>query len=168
MRTYNTNIRPSKGGQPLSISSDAVISSDVEALAEMLRDALDDEYRDYNKYMTLSSQMDDLADSETVKSLAYDEYKHRRLFEEIYAALTGSAPLPPENIPAYKPEGSLTDEFTNSLFGELEAVELYRDIMSSIENLSVRDMIFEIITDEQSHADIINYLLSKLNVKQLL
>ena len=94
--------------------------------------------------------------------MAYDEYKHRRLFEEIYSALTGAAPLPHKNI--FKPENidNLTEVFTDSLFGELDAVELYRDIMFSISNTGIRDMIFEIITDEQSHADLINYLLPKL------
>lgn len=167
MHTYNTDPRNIRGGQPISAAMDPVKSTDAETLAEMITDALADEYHDYYKYMALSEEMEDKTDAETVKSLAYDEYKHRRIFEEIYAALTGSSPLPPEPAPSPKPEGSLIESFTDSLFGELEAVELYRDIMSSIENQSIRDMVFEIITDEQSHADIVNYLLTKLTVKQL-
>ena len=61
-------------------------------ILDMLTDALDDEYSDYTKYMELSEKIDDTRDSGTVRSMAYDEYKHRRLFEEIYKALTGSAP----------------------------------------------------------------------------
>ena len=50
---------------------------------------------------------------------------------------------------------------TESLFEELDSVEFYRDIMSNVETPSVREILFEIITDEQSHAQIINYLLFK-------
>ena len=38
---------------------------------------------------------------------------------------------------------------------------MYRDIMSAFEDIAIRDMLFEIITDEQSHADILNYLIHK-------
>lgn len=56
---------------------------------------------------------------------------------------------------------SLRDMLTESLFEELDSVEFYRDIMSNVETPSVREILFEIITDEQSHAQIINYLLFK-------
>ena len=72
-------------------------------ILDMLTDALNDEYSDYTKYMELSEKIDDTRDSGTVRSMAYDEYKHRRLFEEIYKALTGSAPaekICPKRLPA--------------------------------------------------------------------
>ena len=100
----------------------------------MLNDALDDEYRDYYKYMALAEDLTDEADSETVKSMAYDEYKHRRLLEEIYTAVTGSAPRPPQNIIQPRAGKYTIDDLTDSLFGELEGVELYRDIMFSLKN----------------------------------
>ena len=56
---------------------------------------------------------------------------------------------------------SFRELLTESLFEELDSVEFYRDIMSNVETPSVREILFEIITDEQSHAQIINYLLFK-------
>ena len=56
---------------------------------------------------------------------------------------------------------SLRELLSESLFEELDSVEFYRDIMSNVETPSVREILFEIITDEQSHAQIINYLLFK-------
>ena len=73
-------------------SPEALPTDQKSPILDMLTDALDDEYSDYTKYMELSEKIDDTRDSGTVRSMAYDEYKHRRLFEEIYKALTGSAP----------------------------------------------------------------------------
>lgn len=169
MYTYNQKNQKNLINQSINASTDNVNESDVQTIIDMLNDALEDEYKNYYNYMAISEAMDDGIDSETVKSMAYDEYKHRRLIEEIYTAIIGSAPIPPKNM--FKPKNvenvlDILDELTESLFRELEAVELYRDIMFSIENISIRDMLFEIITDEQAHADIINYIIPKIRMKQ--
>lgn len=137
-----------------------VMANDVEIISEMLIDAINDEASDYKKYTTLASIINNSEDSETVKSMSYDEYKHKRLFEEIYNNLTGM------KAPEAKEEAdivydNLTDALKDSLFGELEAVEMYREIMAAVEDQYIRDMLYEIITDEQAHADLINYLLAK-------
>ena len=131
-----------------------------QTLADMLIDAIHDEVSDFNKYIALSRNVTDKEDSEIVRAMAYDEYKHRRIFEEIYKSLMGSSPdIPAQEYPSNSK--NLVESFTDSLFDELEAVELYREIMSAFENLDIRDMVFEIITDEQAHADILNYLIAK-------
>ena len=92
--------------------------------------------------------------------MSLDEYKHKRIFEEIYTALTGEQPT----ISVVETETDFSDipaVLVNRLFDELESVEMYRDIMSAFEDNAIRDMLFEIITDEQSHADILNYLIHK-------
>lgn len=145
-------------------SPEALPTDRKSPILDMLTDALDDEYSDYTKYMELSEKIDDTRDSGTVRSMAYDEYKHRRLFEEIYKALTGSAPAEKnmsEETSGAGQSQSLRELLTESLFEELDSVEFYRDIMSNVETPSVREILFEIITDEQSHAHIINYLLFK-------
>ena len=76
--------------------------------------------------------------------MAYDEYKHRRLFEEIYKALTGSAPAEKnmsEETSGAGQSQSLRDRLTESLFEELDSVEFYRDIMSNVETPSVREIL---------------------------
>ena len=164
MHTYNFRPQQNSMRQTISAAADNVTEASIQSIIDMLNDALDDEYRDYYKYMALAEDLTDEADSETVKSMAYDEYKHRRLLEEIYTAVTGSAPRPPQNIIQPRAGKYTIDDLTDSLFGELEGVEFYRDIMFSLKNTTLRDMLFEIMTDEQAHAAIINYGLAKNGV----
>lgn len=131
-----------------------------QTLLDMLTDAIEDEISDFGKYISLSEIISNKDDAEIIKSVTYDEYKHRRLFEEIYKSLTGVTPNITEESDDSQIE-NIFEEFTESFFDELEAVELYREIMSAFENTDIRDMIFEIITDEQSHADILNYMIAK-------
>lgn len=155
MYPYNTRIND----EPVS-DAKLVISADTQTIADMLVDAINDEAGDYKKYTDLSQSISDAEDSETVKSMSYDEFKHKRIFEEIYHALTGND-APEANTESWTPGEILIAELTDSLFAELEAVEMYRELMSAFESTMIRDMIFEVITDEQAHADIINYLLAK-------
>ena len=84
MHTYNFRPQQNPMRQTISAAADNVTEASIQSIIDMLNDALDDEYRDYYKYMALAEDLTDEADSETVKSMAYDEYKHRRLLEEIY------------------------------------------------------------------------------------
>ena len=142
------------------LQKNIIVANDVEIISEMIIDAINDETGDYKKYTALASMIDNADDSETVKSMSYDEFKHKRLFEEIYYSLTGLT-APEAKEAAEEVYEDITEALTESLFEELEAVEMYREIMAAMENEAVKNMLFEIITDEQAHADLINYLLSK-------
>lgn len=56
---------------------------------------------------------------------------------------------------------NMAENFSNALFGELSAVEFYRKLYFAFLNPELRDALFEIITDEQGHAQILNYMYSK-------
>ncbi|MMZ68336.1 hypothetical protein D1872_310140 [compost metagenome] len=62
-------------------------------------------------------------------------------------------------MPFEKP-ASYIDGVRKALFGELAAVERYRDIRAGLPDRYYRDMLFEIITDEIKHATKYNYLLT--------
>ena len=157
---YPYNIKNNSKPIPKLNTARLTISADEQTLQAMLNDAINDENRDFMYYQALSEAMPDSVDGEIVKSMSLDEYKHKRIFEEIYTALTGEQPT----ISVVETETDFSDipaVLVNRLFDELESVEMYRDIMSAFEDNAIRDMLFEIITDEQSHADIFNYLIHK-------
>ncbi|MBL4936740.1 ferritin-like domain-containing protein [Clostridium sp. YIM B02515] len=134
-----------------------------ENVLDLIKEAMKDERHDRIKY----KNMMDMAKDEKVKKqieFAYmDEGKHYKMFQQIYYMLTGKM----IDIPAPKVEGynKLIDAVETSINGELEAVELYRKIQSMLPNQKLRDMLFEIITDEQEHATRFVYVYSILTGK---
>ncbi|MPM83916.1 hypothetical protein SDC9_130986 [bioreactor metagenome] len=159
MYPYITNKTQKLNNVKLS-NAKLVMSEEEPTIQDMIIDAIKDEEHDFKYYSALSDAITDPTDAETVKSMSLDEYKHKRLLEEIYYALTGAMPQPVE-VEIEPISNNLKEEFSNSLFKELEGVELYRELMTSFESLGVRDLFFEILTDEQSHADMLNYLIQK-------
>lgn len=159
MYPYNTN-KTQKINSVKPSNAKLVMSEEYPTVQDMLIDAMKDEEHDFKYYSALSDAISDTADSETVKSMAFDEYKHKKLLEEIYYALTETMPEKIE-VEIEPISEDLKAEFTNSLFKELEGVELYRELMASFENQSIRDLFFEILTDEQAHAAMNNYFIQK-------
>lgn len=79
-----------------------------------------------------------------------DEMKHFRMFSELYVRLTGRQPVVPK--PVFE-----TPDFSSGVYksfnDELDAMDLYRDMMLSTNNLVIRDIMFEAMTDEMEHAE---------------
>ena len=124
-------------------------------------EAMKDERHDRVKYYKMMQMTDD---PEVIKQIKYaydDEIKHYEMFQQIYFALTRrrlDIPMPNE-IEKYN---TLMDAVQSSIEGENEAVDLYREIFALLENKQMRDMVFEIITDEQEHFGRFIYLYSML------
>jgi rubrerythrin len=127
-------------------------------LLNLIVEAMKDERADRAKY----KMMIEMAKSDKVRKqieFAFnDEGKHYKMFQQIYFMLTGQYIDIP--IPELKKNEKLIDAIESSINGELEAVELYRKIRSMLPNTQLRDMLFEIITDEQEHATRFVYLYS--------
>lgn len=127
-------------------------------LLNLIVEAMKDERADRAKY----KMMIEMAKSDKVRKqieFAFnDEGKHYKMFQQIYFMLTGQYIDIP--IPEPKKNEKLIDAIESSINGELEAVELYRKIRSMLPNTQLRDMLFEIITDEQEHATRFVYLYS--------
>lgn len=161
---YPYNIKNVQKQNNIKLSNTNLVMSqepqESPEIENMLMEALRDEDHDFRYYTSLSDAIEDTDDAEIVKSMAYDEYKHMRLIEEVYYALTGTMPEKVD-VTMEPLSNDLMVEFSNSFFKELDGVEFYRTLMSSFENASVRDVFFEILTDEQSHASILNYLITK-------
>lgn len=132
-----------------------------ENVLDLIKEAMKDERHDRVKY----KNMMDAAKNEKIRKqveFAYnDEGKHYKMFQQIYYALTGKMVDIP--VPKVEPYNKFIDAVETSINGELEAVELYRKIQSMLPNMKLRDMLFEIITDEQEHATRFVYVYSILD-----
>lgn len=126
----------------------------------LIREAMRDELHDREKYR----RMMEMTDDETVKNqirFAYDdEGKHYKMFQNILFTLTNQTV--DEMMPEVEEIPSLLEGVQTSINGELEAVEMYRKIMAMLPSAELKQMLYEIITDEQEHATRFVYLYSML------
>ena len=133
----------------------------VKSLSDLLIQAMKDERHDRVKYKIMMDMTTDPMVKKQIKFAYDDEGKHYKMFNQIYYALTGKQvdiPLPTD-IEKYD---TLMEAVQSSIEGENEAVDLYRQIFSLLTNKQMRDMVYEIITDEQEHAMRFIYLYSML------
>jgi rubrerythrin len=103
----------------------------------------------------------DPAVKKQIKFAYDDEIKHYGMFRRIYYALTGekiNIPLP-ASVEKYN---NMMEAVQSSIEGENEAVDLYREIYALLTSKHMRDMVFEIITDEIEHANRFVYLYAML------
>lgn len=135
-----------------------------EALA-IVKEAVQDEREDELFYDYLISVAPTKEEKDIITSIRNDERKHNKLFRGIYKAFTGKDIETPKNVDFEKPVSYIAG-VKKALFGELGAVERYRDIIAGLPNRYYRDMVFEILTDEQKHADKYNYILN-INVQPM-
>ena len=122
----------------------------MQKLLDMIKEAMRDERHDHKKYRMMMEMTDSPEIKDNIRFAYEDEAKHYRMFQEIYEDLTGEEIEVP--VPKVELANSLLDNVKSSIQGELKAVEFYRDIRSMLTSKKHRDMLFEIITDEQEHA----------------
>ncbi|RAV10808.1 ferritin-like domain-containing protein [Paenibacillus contaminans] len=140
------------------VSPPQTYKSQQDALA-LIERAVQGEREDELFYDYLISVAPGQEEKAIIASIRDDERKHNRMFRTIYKDLTGRT-LPPAKDGSFQKPESYTAGLTQALFGELGAVEKYRDIRAGMPNRYYRDMVFEILTDEQKHADKYNFLLN--------
>jgi len=131
-------------------------------LLEMIVHAAEGEAAATKYYSRLSQMMTDEKDRKTVHDIALDEAKHRRLFDELYYNISGARIPPFEhfNEPT-EPAGTFLEIFEERLYDELHDAEFYRQIYFALINMDYRDVLFEIITDEKRHAQLMSFLYAK-------
>lgn len=124
----------------------------------LIRQSIEGEREDELFYDYLISVAPTQEEKDIIGSIRDDERKHNRMFRSIYQSLTGQTVPAQEAVDFVKP-ASYRDGIRKAFFGELAAVERYRDIRAGLPDRYYRDMLFEIITDEQKHAAKYNYIL---------
>lgn len=85
-----------------------------------------------------------------------DEQKHYRMLEALYREVTGHIY---EAQPQRVEFADLRDGLRRALHDELEAAEAYRDLYLRYRNPRIRDVFFELMTDEMEHATRFTYAL---------
>lgn len=130
-------------------------------LIDLIIEAMKDERHDRVKYKMMMDMTKKDKIKEQIRFAYEDEGKHYKMFQYIFYQLTGKQIDIP--IPEVEEYDELIDAVETSINGELAAVELYRKIQSMLPNIGLRDMLFEIITDEQEHATRFTYVFSMLN-----
>lgn len=129
-------------------------------LLKLLREAISDEDKDHRKYGQMMEMTDNKEIIEQIQYAYEDEAKHYEMFREIYEELAGCADK--ITAPDQEYQNRLIDAVKKSINAELEAVELYREIRAMLRGKKYRNMLYEIITDEQEHATRFVYLYSML------
>ena len=125
----------------------------LELIVESVRSEREDElFYDY-----LLSVAPGQEQKEIISSIRDDERKHSKMFREIYWEVTGQEIPPAPDVTFEKPQ-NYCQGIKKALFGELAAVEKYREILFGFEFLPYRNMLTEIYTDELKHASKWNYL----------
>ena len=123
----------------------------------LILDALGDEAHDRAFYQYIQTLTTDSSQREIIRSIRNDEIKHFRMFETIYREVTCRDPMVKQNAEFEMPENYCA-AIQKAIFGELGAVEIYREIMFSLCCQRHRDMLFEIISDELKHSVKWNFL----------
>lgn len=124
---------------------------------QLMVEAVSGERHDELFYDYLIREAPDEKQKQIIASIRDDERKHNKMFREIYYQLTHKEIPPTINVTFQRPRTYLVG-LEMALFGELGAVEKYRQIIFGLECLAFRNMLYEIITDEQKHANKYNFL----------
>lgn len=138
-----------RGCNPMKVSVDP-------RLLDLIIEAMKDERHDRAKYKIMMDMSKDEKVRNQIRFAYEDEGKHYEMFKKLYYQLTGKTiDVPAPELERYN---SFLDAIESSINGELEAVEMYRDIRSMLPTTEMRDALYEIITDEQEHATRFVYL----------
>lgn len=133
---------------------------DPEALQKSLAlmfEAVQGEKEDRLFYEYLISVAPTQEDKEIISSIRDDEIRHNLMFKKMYKDFTGQEVMD-VTAEGFKKPASYTDGIQQALFGELKAVEKYREIRKGLPDRQNRDVVFEILTDELKHAAKYNFL----------
>lgn len=134
----------------------------LQSALQLVREAVQGEREDEIFYQYLISVAPTQEEKEIIASIRDDERKHNQMFRKIYRAFTGQELQSMDGEQFEKP-ANYVDGLRTALFGELRAVEKYRNIRQCLPYGIYRDMLFEIITDELKHASKYNYLFALTN-----
>lgn len=133
---------------------------DPEALQKSLAlmfEAVQGEKEDRLFYEYLISVAPTQEDKEIISSIRDDEIRHNLMFKKMYKDFTGQEVMD-VTAEGFKKPASYIDGIQQALFGELKAVEKYREIRKGLPDRQNRDAVFEILTDELKHAAKYNFL----------
>lgn len=121
----------------------------ANVFVDKLKQAIEDEYKDYHFYKSMYEQTNDPLWRDFIKHAYEDEKSHYEMLQQIYYMLTGTfVQNPKKPIPCY----NFKDCVKQALVDELEAVELYKEMLLTIPIQQAYNPIFIAMHDEMEHA----------------
>lgn len=147
------------GMQNIYGSNDSVPYKSLQDALALVKQAVQGEREDELFYSYLISLAPTQEEKDIITDIRNDEKNHNKMFREIYTFFTGEE-LPVTDNLQFKEPSSYIEGIKRAFFGELGAMERYRNIRAGLPVEYYRDMVFEILTDELKHADKYNYILN--------
>ena len=126
-----------------------------------VKDSIGNEAEDEMEYNKLARLAPNEEQRDIINSIKENEIIHNKIFRKIFTELTGVV-LPSANVttmPDEKDAMNYVEMLKKAMFGELKAVERYRELLAYAPNKCIYDMIMYVMTDEIRHAIKYNYLL---------
>lgn len=139
------------------VENQMMYNTQLQEALERVKEAVQGEREDELFYDFLISMAPTVEEKDIITSIRDDERRHNREFRKIYKDFTGME-IPTVEDEAFERPESYIDGIKKALFGELRAVERYRDIRRALGMGPQRDVLFDIITDELKHSSKYNYL----------
>lgn len=136
------------------------INTAYKKALRLIKEAIRAEKKDELFYDYLLNVAPTEKEKEIIATIRDDEIRHNKTFKQIYKSLTGRNPVIKEYEAFQKPPKYIIG-IEEALFGELTAVEKYREVRKGLPSRYNRDLLFDIITDEIKHANKYNYILTK-------
>lgn len=182
MYPYNMKARSNPNSEEIKKESTEIKSESVETesqevttqesvrpitnkyVLEMIEEAIEDEREDAEEYKKFAEKFQDKEDKDIIRNIYMDELKHEKMMKDIYYQLTGEkyqdndSSTQSAEAAAYE---NMSGELSKRIMAELDGAEFYRKLYYTFLTLEIRDILFEIMTDELIHAQKLNYLYSK-------
>jgi len=132
-----------------------------QKILEILQSAWDGERENAMHIERMTRLAKNPSDKEILRLLYMDEHKHAKYFADIFTKLSGQ--LIPDNgrLPQRPIGWDLCLEFEKMMYKSTENVEFYRRVHSGFTDSEIREMLFEIITDETNMAIKMTHLYNK-------
>jgi len=132
-----------------------------QKILEILQSAWDGERENAMHIERLIRLAKNPSDKEILRLLYMDEHKHAKYFSDIYTKLCGQL-IPDNGHLSQRPIGwDLCLELEKMMYKFTENVEFYRRVHSGFTDSEIREMLFEIITDETTMAIKMTHLFNK-------
>ncbi|MEK4487094.1 ferritin-like domain-containing protein [Psychrobacillus sp. FSL H8-0484] len=116
---------------------------------EKLKQAIQNEYADYHYYVDMYNLTDDPYWKDFIEHIYEDEKSHYEMFQQLYYMLTGTFV---QNLEKRPPCEDLKTCAKNAVRDELEAAEMYKEMLLQIPVQQAYAPLFVAMHDETEHA----------------
>lgn len=133
-----------------------------EYILDMIKDAIKIQNETINYYKDLSKDAPNKKDKQILRKISLENVKFKDNFIKIYEMLMDYENMSiPEDRITTKKCCDFLERLENGIDMDLEHAEFYRVIMSTIADLLVRDMIYEVILGKLRHCNLINNMYTR-------